>query len=321
MMTIEHTFNAVNHRNLVEPLAVYFAGKVRKGMQDYRAILFKDDRIMSRIIGSELKVFDSLPRECPAGTVIYAGPSALSCDHGCWHSMEGEPGLNHGIVNPWAPGKDLTFPEGGPIHAGREWLSVFQQKTDCPSGSNGLSKRQAVERCLFQIRMCDALYAYIDELDCYGTISEIGYAYALGIPVYIVFDNKLKNACDVYEDFSGHGEYQVERNDFWFIAEMATKCAWGEPWQLINQIAFSKQNNRKFSRAKRIGVKPKDRVAVLVRDQYTCQMCGVSRTDGAVLEIDHIHPVSKGGTNARANLQVLCRECNAGKSNHVLPMP
>lgn len=318
-MAIEHTFNAAHQRNLVEPLAVYFAGKVRKGMKDYRATLFNDDRIMSRATGRELDVFSYSSDVISDGTVVYAGPSALSCDHGCWHGIY-EIGCNHGIVNPWGQGKNLLFSHGESIHAGREWLSLIQQETACPNGNNGLSKSQAVERCLYQIRMSDALYAYIDESDCYGTLSEIGYAYALGIPIYVVFDDKLKNACDVYEDSGGHGEYQVERNDFWFIAEMATKCAWGKPWRLISEVAFS-GHARKFSRTKRVGIKPKDRVAVLVRDQYTCQMCGVSRTDGAVLEIDHIHPVSKGGTNDPSNLQVLCRECNAGKSNQLLPMP
>jgi rubredoxin len=64
---------------------------------------------------------------------------------------------------------------------------------------------------------------------------------------------------------------------------------------------------------KRKSIKPSLRFEILKRDNYRCQMCGVTAKDGATLEIDHIHPVSKGGTNDPDNLQVLCRDCNAGK--------
>jgi rubredoxin len=66
---------------------------------------------------------------------------------------------------------------------------------------------------------------------------------------------------------------------------------------------------------KRQPIKPSLRFEILKRDDYRCQMCGVTAKDGATLEIDHIHPVSKGGTNEADNLQVLCRDCNAGKSD------
>jgi len=66
---------------------------------------------------------------------------------------------------------------------------------------------------------------------------------------------------------------------------------------------------------KRQPIKPSLRFEILKRDDYRCQMCGVTAKDGATLEIDHIHPVSKGGTNEPDNLQVLCRDCNAGKSD------
>ena len=68
-------------------------------------------------------------------------------------------------------------------------------------------------------------------------------------------------------------------------------------------------------------VGPKLRMDIMTRDQYTCQICGIGRSDGAILEVDHIHPASKGGTNDPSNLQVLCRDCNAGKSNQILSMP
>ena len=51
------------------------------------------------------------------------------------------------------------------------------------------------------------------------------------------------------------------------------------------------------------------RQQILERDRFTCQECGA--TDA--LQIDHIHPRIKGGTNHPTNLQVLCQPCNARK--------
>lgn len=55
------------------------------------------------------------------------------------------------------------------------------------------------------------------------------------------------------------------------------------------------------------------------RDNYTCQQCHVSVRDEPhlLLEVDHIHPVSKGGLTVESNLQTLCWKCNRSKSNKV----
>lgn len=61
------------------------------------------------------------------------------------------------------------------------------------------------------------------------------------------------------------------------------------------------------------------RTMVLERDNYTCQMCGRTRYDGVKLEVDHIIPVAKGGSDNINNLQTLCFDCNRGKSDKILP--
>ena len=55
------------------------------------------------------------------------------------------------------------------------------------------------------------------------------------------------------------------------------------------------------------------RVQVLVRDNYRCKMCGRTK-DEVPLEVDHIIPISDGGTDELCKLATLCRDCNRGKS-------
>lgn len=49
---------------------------------------------------------------------------------------------------------------------------------------------------------------------------------------------------------------------------------------------------------------------VFVRDNYTCQYCGIR---GGILECDHIIPFSQGGSDELDNLTTACRKCNRSK--------
>lgn len=64
----------------------------------------------------------------------------------------------------------------------------------------------------------------------------------------------------------------------------------------------------------RKSIPKKVRFEVFKRDNFTCQYCG-SKAPDVVLEVDHIEPVSKGGTNDVINLVTSCGDCNRGKSN------
>lgn len=59
------------------------------------------------------------------------------------------------------------------------------------------------------------------------------------------------------------------------------------------------------------------RFEVLADSDGRCKCCGVSRREGAQLQVDHIKPLSKYWDLRldKNNLQVLCKECNKGKSN------
>jgi hypothetical protein len=57
------------------------------------------------------------------------------------------------------------------------------------------------------------------------------------------------------------------------------------------------------------------RTMVFERDDYTCQYCGQR---GGKLECDHVHPVSRGGSNELDNLTTACLSCNRSKRDKTL---
>jgi HNH endonuclease len=103
--------------------------------------------------------------------------------------------------------------------------------------------------------------------------------------------------------YSRHCDLTFEQLQDEFAAAKAVRSQQGT-------TAFLRQQERNRITA---GVRSK----VLARDNYRCQHCGISAALGAVLHVDHITPISKGGTSDTDNLQTLCQDCNLGKSNRL----
>lgn len=61
----------------------------------------------------------------------------------------------------------------------------------------------------------------------------------------------------------------------------------------------------------------RERFEIFKRDAFICQYCG-NRPPDVVLEVDHIDPRSKGGSDDQINLITACWDCNRGKSNKEL---
>jgi len=66
-----------------------------------------------------------------------------------------------------------------------------------------------------------------------------------------------------------------------------------------------------------VAVSKSVRFEIFARDAFTCQYCG-RRPPEVVLELDHIHPRAKGGSDDLTNLITSCRDCNGGKSAKVI---
>jgi len=109
------------------------------------------------------------------------------------------------------------------------------------------------------------------------------------------------------------------------ISEHPYKMVWGSVRLACESLA--KYHERKISRQKLLnGGSEKNarktiplhiRWAVLKKNNYACVKCGQSpaKNNDVELEVDHILPVAKGGTNDIENLQTLCWECNQGKKD------
>lgn len=56
------------------------------------------------------------------------------------------------------------------------------------------------------------------------------------------------------------------------------------------------------------------RFEILRRDNHTCQYCGEKAPD-VTLHVDHVVPVTLGGTDKPDNLVAACKDCNLGKTS------
>lgn len=69
--------------------------------------------------------------------------------------------------------------------------------------------------------------------------------------------------------------------------------------------------------AERKSLSVRVRFEILKRDGFRCRYCGATAMDSPI-EIDHVVPVARGGTNDPENLVAACWACNSGKKDRPL---
>lgn len=106
-----------------------------------------------------------------------------------------------------------------------------------------------------------------------------------------------------------HGQYITNKIDVFSAKEIE---------ELINRLndtenGFYTDNEiwQSICRVERGKVTNKIRFAIYKRDNNRCRHCGSAYN----LEVDHIFPIAKGGKTTFDNLQTLCHNCNAKKSD------
>jgi DNA-directed RNA polymerase subunit RPC12/RpoP len=82
----------------------------------------------------------------------------------------------------------------------------------------------------------------------------------------------------------------------------------------IIHIAFSTCLTNPHNRSKRIPIKNYKKTfrKLLHKYNFECVDCGSKEN----LTIDHIRPVSKGGSDDIKNLQIMCKSCNSKKGSN-----
>lgn len=99
------------------------------------------------------------------------------------------------------------------------------------------------------------------------------------------------------------------------LTSLATWIAIASLWAadgLIKIMLFVRANERRIRPTERVAWPKGLKQRLMRRQGNTCMYCGYRRT-AASMDIDHIIPVVRGGSNNEDNLQVICRPCNQRK--------
>lgn len=97
-----------------------------------------------------------------------------------------------------------------------------------------------------------------------------------------------------------------ERLDSIILSRRAATKKWS-----LNNKEYLSEYRSKFHKPLR------KRFLLLKKYNYTCQYCGAKAPD-IELEVDHILPKSKGGSDKEENLTISCVNCNLGKGDILL---
>lgn len=135
-----------------------------------------------------------------------------------------------------------------------------------------------------------------------------------------LYGDKLGGVSKKYNFNRRSFQYHLKNNDTCYLnlryGYMATQLSKGYTTNSIRKsmgMSIKRPLNSDMWQKVRGDIRPSVRWRILKRDNFRCVLCGANATDRK-LHIDHIIPVSRGGTSRIKNLRVLCECCNIGRN-------
>jgi nucleoside 2-deoxyribosyltransferase len=122
---------------------------------------------------------------------------------------------------------DLPILYTGPYRTGTGDHGGIHGDADDWTGQESFTLRRSLDG----IHECDVFFAYIDDLEAYGTLAEIGYAHALGKRIVLGFQPAVMG-----EDRAGCPTLRA--NPMWFAARMADKVIKGPREHVLDEFYF-----------------------------------------------------------------------------------
>lgn len=124
------------------------------------------------------------------------------------------------------------------------------------------------------------------------------------------------NNGDYFGSWAKHLDDYEDRLNRWLLNKYISQSAKSYITKELAKIA-EKAAKKHYTKSRR-GEFQRERnglmLALIERDGYRCAECGAFEG----LTIDHVMPLSKGGSDALANLQLMCQTHNSKKGDRIL---
>lgn len=179
----------MNRRLHPTTVRVYFAGKIEAN--DWRHSIYPNLRgaCSSNYEAIHLNEWPcveeltTIPFDEKPYVAEYAGPFFLSCDHGCFHGPN-----KHGLLTDEESMEEPHFNESQVVELAKRWIIDS-----------------------------DLMFVWLEDTSAYGTLAEIGFAHALGVPIFLYCKDGPNTGDEPNRSF-----FPESLKDLWFVRHLAT---------------------------------------------------------------------------------------------------